>query len=242
MKMPTSQCVIKNNFKKVLSNKGFSLIEILVALLLVVGIIAITTIGTNPGRDSLDEMLFLMERSVRFSNDEAILRNTVTRIHYFLDKEPQEFAVEFGPDSDFTLPLGFIDRKSYDVLSEREKKERDEETKSLNQKFNKIQDFQENNKKMEGGITIVAMATTLNENIFSENEAAIYVFPNGEKDGAIIVLSSYEELASISFEPFSFEFEYNYYPIEGDFIDEEEREQFVYNKALEIIKTWQSQK
>lgn len=221
------------------SNRGFSLFEILVALLLVVSVFTIVGIGSNSNRDNIDEILFLFERAVRFSNDESILRNKITRIKLDLDTDPQELSVEYGPNSDLIIPIDMLEAVKLDNLTGKEKEDYLAKTKKLDNEFHRVKEFQESSKKIENGIRIIAIGTTLNNSIITEGTAGIYVYPNGEKDGAMIVLSSYEEMASISFEPYNFDFQYKYYSFDREFLDEDERSEYIYNKAEEIIKEWQ---
>ena len=54
-----------------------------------------------------------------------------------------------------------------------------------------------------------------------------------------MVFASFDEIASVSFEPYNFDFVYKYYPITQDFLDDEERDEFVFKKAQELVTEWQ---
>lgn len=244
-RMLTFRCAKRSNkhfptsLKSLLNNhRGFSLIEILVALLIVVAVLSITGIGTNPVREKLDDSIYLVERAVRFCNDESILRNAVTRINFLLDEDPQQLAVEYGPNSDFIIPISMTEGEdNFESMSEKEAS--DKSMSRFDNQFHKVKEFQEENKEIADGIKIIGIGTTMNKRILKEGSAGLYVYPNGEKDGGIVVFASYDEIATISFEPFNLEFRIDYIPITQEFLDEDERLDFLQNKADEIIKEWQ---
>jgi len=55
-------------------------------------------------RRNLDEALNDIERAVRFSVDEAALRNAMIRVRFKFDQDPQTWSVEFCPNGNFVLP------------------------------------------------------------------------------------------------------------------------------------------
>jgi prepilin-type N-terminal cleavage/methylation domain-containing protein len=85
--------------------RGFSLIEILVALILASLVFLAVPSGddTQKHRD-LQSAVSDLERSVRFASNESILRNTVVRLRISLDKQPIEYNVEYGPPGNMPLP------------------------------------------------------------------------------------------------------------------------------------------
>ena len=61
-------------------SRGFSLLEILVALAIGASLYGLYQAGTQSGRKNLDELATSLERAVRYSVDEAALRNSIVRI------------------------------------------------------------------------------------------------------------------------------------------------------------------
>ena len=128
---------LNKNFVKSLNNdQGFTLIEILVALVLIVLVMSLALNSPLSSRSDLDKEVNSLERAIRFMSDEAALKNTVIRLHFLLDKEPQEYALEFGPSDSFILPP----KPEFDTKVETKEEEdiKKKEAKNLNQKFNKI--------------------------------------------------------------------------------------------------------
>jgi prepilin-type N-terminal cleavage/methylation domain-containing protein len=221
----------KSRFK--LNNQeGFSLIEVLVALFVVTIILSAVISTPFSSRQKLDEAISDAERSLRFSTDEATLKNSIIRLHYLLDKEPQEYAVEFGPSKSFILPT-----ISKEKSKSREDQEKDaKKLKKINQMFNRVSEFQDKNKVVPDDVKIIAIGTSADEGIITDFEASVYVYPSGEKDGAIIIFGTEEEVASLSINPFTNDFERKYRKIEGS--DTEELEEVHINMAEELYKEW----
>jgi prepilin-type N-terminal cleavage/methylation domain-containing protein len=91
--MPTSA---QKTFKKILSHdQGFSLIEILVALLLAALIFTALPSSEDSRRHrDLQNAVNDLDRAVRFASNESVLRNTLVRLNVNLDKMPIEYTVE----------------------------------------------------------------------------------------------------------------------------------------------------
>lgn len=164
--------------------------------------------GTVGGRKDLDALATNLERSVRYSVDESALRNAIVRIHFILDADPQEYAVEFGPDDSFVLPI--IKGGESTGVSLRDREKYVKQIEDLNKNFNLVKEFDEKNKTLEQNINVVAIGTSMNDYLISDFHASIYFYPSGEKDSAIIILGSEEEVMSISIDPFSLEMERTY--------------------------------
>ncbi|RPJ66206.1 MAG: prepilin-type N-terminal cleavage/methylation domain-containing protein, partial [Alphaproteobacteria bacterium] len=101
----TMRQLLNNKFSTLLkNNQGFTLIEILVALVLMALVLGITISSPFSSRDDLDKDVNSIERAIRYMSDEAALKNAVIRFHLLLDTDPQEYAVEYGPSDSFILP------------------------------------------------------------------------------------------------------------------------------------------
>tara|TARA_R110002072_G_scaffold276051_1_gene437436 strand:- start:177414 stop:178103 length:690 start_codon:yes stop_codon:yes gene_type:complete len=195
-----------------LSNKqqGFSLIEILVALGLIALVISTftTSSGMFSNRQKLDESLDSIRRAIRFSQDEAALKNKIVRIRFLLDKRPQEFAVEFGPSDNFVIPKSIVGQAEVSSLKEQE--ELEAEKKSIDKKFSKVDEFQEDNYEFSEKVRIISYGSTLFKSLVSEGDVSMYFYPSGEKDSALIFLATDEELSSLSIPSFTMDFETEY--------------------------------
>ncbi|GAB4023479.1 MAG: hypothetical protein Fur0010_26720 [Bdellovibrio sp.] len=184
----------QNRFQ--INQAGFSLIEILIALFLGSLLLVVTISGIKglSQHDVLERQLVDFDRAVRFIKDEAILRNAVVRLRIYLSKEPQEFTVEYGPDGNFVIPKFMIEAEEVSQsLSDAEKREK--ELKRFNQKFAKVDEYEDENKEINQRIKVYGIANTTTKKIITEGEMAIYAYPNGEIDESIILLASDDEIA-----------------------------------------------
>jgi prepilin-type N-terminal cleavage/methylation domain-containing protein len=215
--------------------EGFSLIEILVALLLMTLVMFFTISNPFSYHNDLSKALEGIERGVRFSVDEAALRNSMVRIHFFLDNEEQEYAIEYGPNDNFILPLSPF--KYSGVLSEKDEEARKLENDDLNKNFNKVQEFKDENETLPSWVKVVGVGTPLYEELISDFEASLYIYPTGEKDNAIIIMGTDEELATLTIDAFTMDIDIKYYPLnfEGD---EEDLPEAQLDMAQEIFKSW----
>lgn len=205
--------------KKVFNNReGFTLIEILVALFVLTLIFTFVTGGGFTLRQKLDESLEDIERAIRFSEDEAALRNTITRVHFFLDEAPQQYAVEYGPDDKFIIPAA--PEAITKTASQADEEEERKKIESINKKFSKVQEFQEKNKALNDVVRIVGVGSSLDPEFITDFHASLYIYPTGEKDAGFIAIATDEEVVGLSIEPFSRNFKREYQTIEMNETDE----------------------
>ncbi|MFZ8932996.1 MAG: pilus assembly FimT family protein [Bacteriovoracaceae bacterium] len=215
---------------------GFSLLEILVALTLGAMLYGLFATSANDSRDHLDQVINNFKRAIRFSIDEAVLRNTVIRLHFELEKEPQSWAVEFGPDSQFVLPNKKIESRA--KLGELAKEEQENEFRELNKKFNPVSEFNDGLREISPLVRILGVGSSLSDELILEFEHSLYVYPTGEKDNGIIILATDEEVASLKIDPFTLELETQYRPlkIEGKTIEQIEAQKF--EIAKDMFESW----
>ncbi|MBC7540923.1 MAG: prepilin-type N-terminal cleavage/methylation domain-containing protein [Bacteriovorax sp.] len=230
---------LNNNFFRLQNkNQGFTLIEILVALVLIVLVTSLAISHPFSSRNDLDKEVNSLERAIRFMSDEAALKNSVIRLHFMLGKDPQEYALEYGPSDSFILPPKPEFETKTETKEEEEKKKK--EQKNLNLKFNKIAEFQDKNSELPSNIKIIGVATPQSEKMQMAGEVSIYAFPTGEKDEALVILGSDEDIISIKVNPFSMKLEHQVYPL-GKATEKEltEKQQ---EKAREIFDKWKKEK
>ncbi|MBF0207240.1 MAG: type II secretion system protein [Oligoflexia bacterium] len=198
-----------------LDSRGMTLIEIMVALALVGVVLYSANYALVSDRDKILEVADGIERAIRFSTHESVVRGSMIRVYFSLDKSPQEWVLEFGSDRDFTIPLfmaggskesggegGEVADDSY-RLSLADKEAREKLIKEINQKFQRIADYQEESEKLPDKVKIIAMATSLQKKLLREGEGALYVYPSGERDAGIIILGAEKEILAIKIDPFT---------------------------------------
>jgi len=218
---------------------GFTIVEILVALMLMSVIFALVIGVSFDSRKDLQESVNSIERAVRFTTDESSLKNVIGRIHFILDKTPQEYYVEMGPDDSFVLPANDEEIADQTIMSLEEKKKYEKSIDDVNKKFSKIKEFEEENKALPEEIRIIAVGTTINKKLQSTFQSSIYFYPTGEKDGALIILGSSDEVATIEIAPFVTEIRSTY-----KLIDKEDQKVTLEEKQMkiaeEIFKEWKT--
>jgi hypothetical protein len=184
-------------------------------------------------RQNLDEALDDIERAIRFSEDESALRNTITRIHFFLDSNPQEFTVEFGPDDKFIIPAAPPEITSKSLKDEEIEKKK---TEDLNKKFSSVKEFSEKKMEVPDSIKIIGIGSSMEKELIIDFHASLYVYPSGEKDAGFIIVSSDAEMVGLSIEPFSRTYTREYIKIEKS--DSEELIDTQLRMAKEMYEKW----
>lgn len=174
-----------------------------------------------------------LERAARFAANEAVLRNRIVRLAIKLEGEEQTFTVQYGPDSSFVLPVQYLtDTPEAGLLDEDQLAAK---RKEVEKAFQNVQEFQEGPLEIEDLVTVVGAATSLTNSLQLSGQVSLFFYPSGEKDGAIIILGTEEEMATFEIAPFTMDFERNFYEIDGDTGDILE---FQINKAKSFYEEW----
>lgn len=228
---------LRNNFiqsKLLKSNQGFTVIEILIALVLITLVLGIALSDPFNTSKDLDQQSDDIERAVRFMSDESALRNSVVRLHFMLGKAPQEYAVEYGPSDSFILPPE-PEFETMTVSKEEEEKE-NKRNKDLNLKFNKVQEFQESNTELPESVKIIGIGLSTSQKLKTSGDVSIYAFPTGEKDDAIVILGNEETVVSLAINPFNQKIEKKVEKLE--YTENSDINEVWAKKAKEIFEQW----
>lgn len=198
-------------------------------------VILLTLAANNSysSREALEEAVNETERAIRFGMDESALRNVIIRLHFYHDKEPAEYALEYGPSDNFVLPISLIEEQE---LGD-DKEEREKLSKKFTKDFNKIQEFQETNKELPNNVKLIGVGSKLTKRLITEFHSSVYLFPTGEKDASIIFFGSGEELAELQLEGFTDDYSVKYHKLEENISDEEIEEKQT-EMAQEIFTQW----
>ncbi len=183
------------------SNKqrGFSLIEILVAMSLMAAVFTLIPFdGDTTERKNLDESIGLLDRAVRFSVNEAILRNVIVRIKFKLATQPVEYSIEYGNAASIVLPETIDESRL--SLSERELYDKQQD--KFNSQFTPIQEFTDGLQTLPEYVELYAVASSYYPDLITSGEPAIYFYPTGERDNALLILNTAYEYATYSIAPF----------------------------------------
>ena len=163
-------------------NKGFTLLEVLVALTLIAlfSAIAVPTLN-SVFRTGADSFAVQMASLFREARDRALLSKSVVRIHFDLDK--QEYWAEEGP-STLLIPA-----------EKKETKEKEGEKESSSP-FRFLKELTPKKKSFPYGIKIVQIILPRQKDPIQSGEADIYFFPNGSGDSAILGIEDFEKRAN----------------------------------------------
>jgi hypothetical protein len=206
----------------------------MVALLLAALVfLAIPSGDSAHNHRQLKSSLENLERSMRFASNEAILRNTVVRVRINLDKSPTEYTVEYGPAGNLPLPEA---QENVQNLSLAEQKQALDKASFISKQFTKVEEFEDIKQELADEITIIGVATTAQKGITKKGEASIYFYPTGEKDGALIFLSTVEEIAYIEIEPFLADSNQVFEPINTSSVAK--LEDLLQTKMDEVYREW----
>ena len=184
-------------------------------------------------REALEEAVNDTERAIRFGMDESALRNVIIRLHFYHDKKPVEYSLEYGPTDNFVLPISLIEEQELDD----DKKERERLSKKFSKDFNKIQEFQENNKELPNNVRLIGVGSKLTKRLIVEFHSSVYLFPTGEKDASIIFFGTDEELAELRLEGFTDDYTIKYHELDENLSDDEKEEKQL-EMAQEIFTQW----
>jgi hypothetical protein len=177
--------------------------------LVLVGIIflAIPSSDNATKRRNLQNTLSDVQRAARFASQEATLRNTVTRLVFDLETNPVTYTVQYGPAGNLILPEQDKEQdKSLEELK-KDKKKND----LIEGQFTEVDEFKDLLREIPPDIQFLGVATSYQKKLMTTDKAAIYFFPSGEKDDALVFLASDDEIGVLEIIAFQDRANINYY-------------------------------
>lgn len=222
-----------NSFHNKLGQRGFTIVEIMVALSLIVLIFALIPSASNDREHAkIQETLNDFDRAVRFAENESILRNVIVRIRINLDETPQKYTVEYGQSPNLILP----EQKDLSRLSLKDREKEEARSKKLSSQFATVDELFNEDKEIDESLKVYGIATSYYQNLITEGEVSIYFYPTGEKDNALIILSNEYEVATLDIPPFENVTRDDYHPFSE--LELENPDDSAETKAREVFQQW----
>jgi hypothetical protein len=205
----------------------------MVALVLVVMLFTLIPIGSGGGqRERLETVIFDFDRAVRFSVNESILRNSITRLTIDMDKDPMEYSVEYGTSANIILP----ELEDESKMSIKDREQQIKVIKSLDAQFSRVDEFANETKKLPENVEVIGIASSYLNLIKADGKVSIYFYPTGERDNSLIFISTEEELASFDIPPFEDITHVDYYTYsQTDLVNIEDSQD---NKMKDVFEKW----
>ena len=201
--MPTlAQKIFKSK-----KQKGFTLLEVLVALLVVSLVFFFATSSDSSlEHKKLQDTVNDIDRAVRFAANEAVLRNTITRLRFNFEEEPLKYLVEYGPKGNLVLP----DTGEESKMSVKESEQKEKQKKMLDGQFTQVEEFAEITRQIPDVVTILGIGSQYRKKLLNSEKISLYFYPSGERDEAIIFFATKSEIAVLEIEAFNLKTKANY--------------------------------
>ena len=191
--VPTSKTKSQSN------QAGLALVEIIVALVLIAVIFTTVPLPSlDPESQNLEESVLDFQRAIRFSTDEAIIRNAIVRISINLDADPQTYGIEASDDPTLVL------EESVDLeeLSSSEREAYEAKQENMAKRFQLIPEFSDKEKEMPDGIYVLGLARAGGQSLRNTGKVHLYFYPSGEKEEALLFISSSSQLVYLDIPSF----------------------------------------
>ncbi len=231
--MPTSAPKISR--PQLSQDQGFSLMEILVALLLAAIIFTSLPSSEDSRRHrDIQNALNDLDRAVRFASNEAVLRNTLVRLNVNLEKMPIEYSVEYGPRENMILPsMQDVSKLSLEEVEKEKKK-----ASAIDSQFTLVEEFKDITREFSPEVEVLGVATSFQKTLIRDTKASIYFYPTGERDGALFFLGTQDELAYLEVLPFQEKTNAEYFPVASLQGGVAKAEDIRETKMEEITRNW----
>ena len=228
IRMPTS---ISTTVSK---KAGFSLLEILIALALVTIMFSLVGSYNYTQRQEVEDLLGKLDQSIGTLIDESTVKHRMTRIRIDLDETPQKVHFEYAQRHDMTIDLELLEDKTKLTDSERERLKKKMTLTIISQEslILKGGSLEVSDRVRILGVGLVEQRVFVN----SGSPSGLF-FPNGEKDPAVIFLTTDSEIHYLSISPFGFKIDKNLEKINSLTLPEEELfEEEVLDQTKEIFE------
>lgn len=190
----TFSSALKNN------NRGFSLIEILVTIALAsVATASLVSYMSQGGTERLEDLEKALGRAIKVASDRAIFANSLVRIRFDLEREPQQIVIEESKDPH----LKIMKAKDASNMYASEIEAYREQQKRFSSQFSQIDGWEESPFTLPEGVYILGIASDRTQRFAQQGTPALYFRPDGLKDaGLILGVVDGESLLSIELQSF----------------------------------------
>tara|TARA_B100000925_G_scaffold291760_1_gene281245 strand:- start:10979 stop:11707 length:729 start_codon:yes stop_codon:yes gene_type:complete len=207
-------------------NKGFSLIEILVALALAVMIFTIIGSFNFTSKQESEELIEDLMTSIESATDEAALRNTNVRFYFELTdpendlEDPEEIEDQVQTISfEYALDSGELlekkERLNKSELTQTQLEEFIKEQKSQKSNYGKIRSLKEGKIDIKYPVRILGIGYPNENKFITTLTSSIYFYPDGDKDPSIIFITEGEQIHYLVIPPFGLKIKYDSVYIES---------------------------
>lgn len=217
--------------------KGFSLLELMVALMLIGTVFLLFPSDTSDGLHAkLEKSLSAIQRAIRFAANESIVRNSVVRLTFKYDENPVQYVVETTEGSEVPrlapVDLGKLSMQERELYIKAQQ--------AYDRQYVAIAEFEDQVKELPEDVILLGVGTQYSNRLVSDSNVSIYFYPTGEKDSALIVLGTEDEIATLDIPSFEMETDRQYYSYtEGELSLGED---FIERKARNLYEEWKREK
>ena len=232
------------------SKKGFSLLEILVAMALVALIFSMAANFSFTRTQASQELVDDLTIAIESATDEAVLKNSMVRVRFKLsDYESNEDSLEEIEVEDITQKIFFeylLDSKN--LLESRERinradltqtqmEEYIQEQKKNESSFGRLSDLKNGKIEIEYPLRILGIGYPQESKFITTLSSSIYFYPNGDKNPGTIFIFDQERIHYLVIPPFGLNIKHEIIPLE--FTDDETPEQLFERATAKAKETFE---
>ena len=218
------------------NKKGFSLLEILVAMALVALIFSMAANFSFTRTQASQELVDDLTIAIESATDEAVLKNSMVRVRFKLsDYESNEDSLEEIEVEDITQEIFFeylLDSKNLLESKERinradltqtQMEEYIQEQKKNESSFGRLSDLKDGKIEIEYPLRVLGIGYPQENKFITTLSSSIYFYPNGDKNPGAIFIFDQERIHYLVIPPFGLNIKHEIIPME--FTDDETPEQ-----------------
>jgi prepilin-type N-terminal cleavage/methylation domain-containing protein len=208
------------------NNKGFSLLEILVAMALVALIFSMVANFNFTSKQASEELIDDLTLAIDSATDEAALRNSNIRINFELsdpklenkdevsiEDQTQSILFEYALDSNELLEV--TERANRSDLTQTQLEKFIENQKSQKSNYARLSSLKNGKINVEYPVKILGIGYPNDNKFISTLSSSIYFYPDGDKDPAIVFITEGQQIHYLVIPQFGLNIKYDSVLIES---------------------------